>query len=60
MVKLEIGDYSTDAEILEDPSVRYWVKEQYRRSFDHDLLDAMRDAELLLKMLEARWKQEVG
>ena len=44
------------AQVLNDPSVRYWVKTQYRALLESDALDAMQDAELLASMLRDRWE----
>lgn len=42
------------AVVLNDPSVRYWVKIQYRESLKRDPVDALNDAELLVSMLKDR------
>ena len=40
--------------IMDDPSVHYWVKEQYLNAINRDILDALDDAKLLVAMLQDR------
>jgi hypothetical protein len=40
--------------LLADPAVSYWLKGQIRQSRDRDVLDALRDAELLSEVLRIR------
>lgn len=45
------------AEVLADPACSYWLRDRIRESLERDPLDALRDAETLLAILEARWLQ---
>ena len=40
--------------LLADPAVSYWLKAQIRQTRDRDVLDALRDAELLSEVLRTR------
>jgi hypothetical protein len=40
--------------LLADPAVSYWLKGQIRQTRDRDVLDALRDAELLSEVLRTR------
>ena len=40
--------------VLNDPSVRSWVKHQYRESLERDPVDAYEDAKLLAAILRER------
>ena len=39
-------------ELLQDPSVSYWLKDALRALFDRDCLDAARDSELLHRVMQ--------
>lgn len=54
-----IGDYNDVKEVLNDPSVHYWVKDQYKAAMKKDILDALRDAELLVEMLEETFNESM-
>ena len=41
-------------QVLNDPSVRFWVKTQYRECLRRDPVDAYEDAKLLTAMLRER------
>lgn len=44
----------TVADVLADPSVRYWVKDALCAALSRDCCDAANDAELLARVLRAR------
>ncbi|MDH5327638.1 MAG: hypothetical protein OEZ68_22265 [Gammaproteobacteria bacterium] len=44
----------TEQRLLDDSSVSFWVKKQIQETKDRDLVDATRDAELLLMILKQR------
>ena len=46
-------------EILADPSISYWLKDAIRTAYERDPVEAMRDAQRLLKMLGDRYVQIV-
>jgi hypothetical protein len=52
------GQFRTDdlkaLEIYNDPCTRYWLKEQIRRCFNCDPVDALNDAEVLVELLQDR------
>jgi hypothetical protein len=41
-------------EVLNNPCTSYWLKDAIRTAFNRDILDALRDAELLAKLLDNR------
>jgi hypothetical protein len=45
------------AEVLSDPACSYWLRDRIREALARDPLDALRDAETLVAILEARWLQ---
>ena len=45
-----------EQEILNNPTISYWLKEQIIISEKRDVLDAINDAELLLKILNERFE----
>jgi hypothetical protein len=45
-----------EQELLDGPCTSYWLKEQIRNLDKRDVLDAMRDAELLAKVANERWQ----
>jgi len=47
-------------QILKDPSVHQWVKDQYHAAFDRDPCDALNDAELLTELLRTRLNSILG
>ena len=46
-------------EILADPSISYWLKDAIRTAYERDPVEAMRDAQSLIKMLRDRYVQIV-
>lgn len=44
------------AEVLADPACSYWLRDRIREALERDPLDALRDAETLVAILEARWR----
>lgn len=46
--------------LLRDPSVSYWLKTQIAESKGRDILDSIRDAELLLNVLNRRFDNMGG
>jgi hypothetical protein len=47
----------TEEQLLKDPTISDWLKKQIVESYNRDILDATRDAELLLSVLEQRCLQ---
>ena len=47
----------TEQELLNDPSISYWLKGQVQASQSRDCLDALLDAELLVEVLKERVRQ---
>lgn len=45
-------------EMLNDPSVRNWIKPVARKLQDHDPVDALNDCLLLVEMCKARLQQK--
>jgi hypothetical protein len=48
------------ADVLSDPSVSYWLKDQYRNLLDRDPADAVNDAQLLAAMMLTRFHDLFG
>lgn len=46
--------------MLNDPSVSFWVKYQYRMSLQRDPVDAFGDAKLLTAMLRERMDEALA
>lgn len=46
--------------LLRDPSISYWLKTQIVESKGRDILDSIRDAELLLSVLNRRFDNMGG
>ena len=44
----------TEQELLNDPSISYWLKGQIQSSKSRDCLDALLDAEILVEVLKER------
>jgi len=44
----------TEHELIADPSVHYWVRTQIKETKKRDMLEALKDAQLLLSVLEQR------
>ncbi|MFH0918870.1 MAG: hypothetical protein V1913_00795 [Fibrobacterota bacterium] len=44
---------ATTEELLSDPSISYWFKEALKSALKRDPIDALSDAELLLRALAA-------
>ncbi len=44
------------ADVLADPACSYWLRDRVREALERDPLDALRDAETLVAILEARWR----
>jgi hypothetical protein len=44
------------ADVLADPACSYWLRDRIREVLERDPLDALRDAETLVAILEARWR----
>ncbi len=47
------------ADVLADPACSYWLRDRIREALERDPLDALRDAETLVAVLEARWRTSV-
>jgi hypothetical protein len=47
-------------QILGDPSISSWLKEAIKMAYQRDPLEALRDAERLIKMLGERYTQVVN
>jgi len=47
----------TEQELLNDPSISYWLKGQVQSSKSRDCLDALLDAEILVEVLKERVRQ---
>jgi hypothetical protein len=47
-------------EILADPGTSSWLKDAIKTAYDQDPVDALRDANRLLKMLAQRYAQVVN
>ena len=43
-----------------DPSCSYWLRDRLRECQERDPLDALRDAETLVAILEERWQELVA
>ena len=43
------------AAVLRDPATSYWLREAVQAANRRDPLDALRDAEMLVEMLQARF-----
>lgn len=50
-------DMKTVNQILNDSGTHDWVKQEYRKANQRDIVDALNDAEILLEMLKARFAQ---
>jgi hypothetical protein len=46
-------------DILADPSISHWLKDAIRTAYERDPVEAMRDAQKLLKLLGDRYAQIV-
>jgi hypothetical protein len=46
-------------QILADQSVSYWLKDALRTAYERDPIEALRDAQSLLKLLGDRYTQIV-
>jgi hypothetical protein len=46
-------------DILADPSISHWLKDAFRTAYERDPVEAMRDAQKLLKLLGDRYAQIV-
>jgi hypothetical protein len=46
-------------EILADQSVSYWLKDALQTAYERDPIEALRDAQSLLKLLGERYTQIV-
>ena len=49
-----------ERDVMADPAVHNWVKEQTEATRNHDPLDALYDAKLLVDVLQARWNVAHG
>ena len=47
------GNMTLKEKVLADPSVRYWVKDQIRNAEKRDIVDAIKDADLLILVLQS-------
>ena len=47
-----------EQEILDDPAISFWLKEQIKASKNRDIVDTINDAVLLLKILNTRNDQK--
>jgi hypothetical protein len=47
-------------QILADPSISSWLKAAIKMAYEQEPLDALRDAQRLLKMLGERYTQVVN
>ena len=45
---------SLELELIEDPSVSFWLKEQISKIGERDILDSLTDAEALVSLLNDR------
>lgn len=50
----------TEQNLINDPAVSYWLKDQINKISERDLLDAISDAELLLSVLAGRYRAAFG
>lgn len=50
----------TENDLIADPSISYWLKEQLKNSAERDLLDAINDAEMLLSVLAGKYRERFG
>lgn len=50
---------STESEILHDPAASHWLKDQIKETAERDVVDALRDAEILVAVLDARYSKAV-
>lgn len=48
------ADLPTIEDILSDPAASLWLKAALRTALDRDPVDAANDAEMLLRLLDAR------
>jgi len=44
----------SEEDVLNDPAISFWLKEQIKKTKNRDVLDSLRDAELLVSLLEQR------
>lgn len=47
----------TKKQILEDPSISYWVKEAVKALDERDTLDAFYDAEIVLQFAKEKYEK---
>jgi len=45
----------SEESIFSDPSTSYWLRQQIKDSEERDILDALKDAELLAAILQKRF-----
>ena len=50
----------TRAGLMADPGVSFWLKGALEKASQRDSLDALRDAEMLARVLRAEYGQEGG
>jgi len=49
-----------EKELLNDPTISFWLKDQIQKLSERDILDVARDAELLAKVADQRFKKLVS
>lgn len=47
-------------QVLNDPAASFWLKDAIRHSLNRDTLNALRDAEMLVKVLQERQRALAG
>ncbi|MGC2743479.1 MAG: hypothetical protein WA672_09840 [Candidatus Angelobacter sp.] len=48
------GDLPSIADVLHDPAASFWLKAALRTALERDPVDVTNDAEILLRLMEAR------
>ena len=53
----ESKSYKMARSIRQDPAASYWLKDAVKTLTDRDIVDALQDAEVLLKYAKLRWDE---
>jgi hypothetical protein len=50
----------SEQELLANPAISFWLKDQIRHINQRDVLDALRDAELWVELLQQRFNRQTN